>query len=164
MVSSLNPKAIVIRSSKIVHKSLTPHPLARFVTEEAICLMFRIGFDDIYTVECWRYVVYVHAQGVSSFVSYADFPPTVGVQPPTRADFIKWRRRWRKQHNQAHRKQAPEWWEEYFISEFWQAPTESVLHSWGELVGTIKFAFSEDTLAEIFNFYGHTSLLKHLQG
>lgn len=153
MVSSLSPKAIVIRSSKIVHKSLTLHPLARFVTEEAICLMFQIEFDDIYTVECWRYVVYVHAKGVSSFVSYADFPPTVGVQPPTKADFIKWRRRWRKQHNHAHRKQAPEWWEEYFISEFCQASSESVLHSWGELVGSIKFVFSEDSLAEIRRNY-----------
>lgn len=153
MVSLLNPKAIVIRPSKIVHKSLTPHPLARFVTEEAICLMFHIGFDDIYTVECWRYVVYVHAKGISTFVSYADFPPTVGVQPPSTLDFIKWRRRWRKQHDAAHRKQAPEWWEEFFIREFWQAPSESVLQNWGELVGRIKFVFSEDSLVKLRRHY-----------
>ncbi|QLE54370.1 hypothetical protein [Nostoc sp. TCL26-01] len=146
MVSSLQGKALAIRASKIIHKSFTPHPLARFVTEEAICLMFRIAFDDIYTVECWRYVVYVHAKGVSSFVSYADFPPIVGVQAPTTRDFIKWRKRWRKNHDGVYRQQAPSWWAEFFVNEFWQASSEEELHNWSQLVSLIKFAFPEDTL------------------
>ncbi|MBH8565340.1 hypothetical protein I8748_24690 [Nostoc sp. CENA67] len=153
MVSSLKAKRLVIRESKIVHKSLTPHRLARFVTEEAVCLMFQINFEDIYTVECWRYVVYVHAKGVSKFVSYASFPPIVGVQLPTESDFIKWRKRWRKQHEGDYRKQAPKWWADFFIQEFWQANSESVLYSWRELIELINFAFHEDTLQQLRNSY-----------
>ncbi|MBD2598348.1 hypothetical protein BCD64_21535 [Nostoc sp. MBR 210] len=153
MVSSLKPRTLVIRASKIVHKSLCINSLARFVTEEAICLMFRIGFGDIHTIECWRYVVYIHAKGVSRFVSYADFPPILGVEPPTPAEFVKWRRRWRKQHDYAYRKQAPEWWTEFFINEFWQAISEQNLQSWGELIAVIKFAFTEETLQELRKSY-----------
>jgi len=153
MVSSLKPRALVIRASKIVHKSSLQHPLARFVTEEAICLMFRIGFGDIHTIECWRYVVYVNAKGISRFVSYADFPPILGVAPPTPSEFIRWRRRWRKQHDYAERKQAPEWWAEFFMNEFWQALSQDTLQSWGELVGLIKFAFPEETLQELRKSY-----------
>lgn len=153
MVSSLLTKMLVIRTSKIVYKSATPHQLARFVSEEAVCLMFRIGFEDIYTVECWRHIVYIHAKGVSKFVSYADFPPIVGVTPPTALDCIKWRKRWRKTHDHAYKKQAPYWWAEFFTNEFRQASSESVLSSWGQLVELIKFAFAEDTLQEIRRSY-----------
>jgi hypothetical protein len=153
MVSSLQPKAQNIRESKIVHKSLTLHPLGRFVTEEAVCLMFQISLQDIYTVECWRYVVYVHAKGVSKFVSYADFPPIVGVQPPRQSDLIKWRRRWRKQHDYAYKKQAPKWWAQFFTQEFLQATSESELYSWGELVELIPYAFHEETLQELRQNY-----------
>ncbi|NDJ20461.1 hypothetical protein GS682_02125 [Nostoc sp. B(2019)] len=153
MVSSLQPKALNIRESKIVHKSLTLHQLVRFVTEEAVCLMFKISFKDIYTVECWRYVVYIHAKGVSKFVSYADFPPIVGVQPPRRSDLIKWRRRWRKQHDYAYKKQAPNWWAQFFTQEFLQATSESELYSWGELVGLITYAFAKDTLHQLRKSY-----------
>jgi hypothetical protein len=148
MVSSLQRKAVVIRASKIVHKSSTLHQLTRFVTEEAICLMFNISFEDIYVVECWRYVVYVHGTGVSKFVSYADFPPILGVAPPRVRDFIKWRKRWRKQ-NELYRKQAPNWWAKFFAQEFSQATSEDVFHSWGKLVELITFAFNEDTLQEL---------------
>ncbi|MCX7593316.1 MAG: hypothetical protein N2235_06080 [Fischerella sp.] len=146
MLSLPKPKALVIRESKIVHKSPIIHTLARFVTEEAVCLMFNIKLEDIYVVECWRYIVYVHAKGVSKFVSYADFPPIVGVKPPTPAEMLKWRKRWRKQSNAVCRKQAPKWWAEFFADEFWQAFSESALRSWGELVELIKFAFNEETL------------------
>ncbi|MBD2494574.1 hypothetical protein [Nostoc sp. FACHB-280] len=153
MVSSLKPRTLVIRASKIVHKSLCINSLARFVTEEAICLMFRIGFGDIHTIECWRYVVYIHAKGVSRFVSYADFPPILGVESPKPAEFVKWRRRWRKQNDYAYRKQAPEWWTEFFINEFWQAISEHNLQCWGELIALIKFAFTEETLQELRKSY-----------
>ncbi|NWF58540.1 MAG: hypothetical protein HXY43_04320 [Fischerella sp.] len=146
MLSLPKPKALVIRESKIVHKSRIIHALARFVTEEAVCLMFNIQLEDIYVVECWRYMVYVHAKGVSKFVSYADFPPIVGVKPPTPTEMLKWRKRWRKQSIAAYRKQAPKWWAEFFAYEFWQAFSEPTLHSWAELVELIKFAFNEETL------------------
>lgn len=159
MVSSLQRKALAIRESKIVHKSLISHQLSRFVTEEAICLMYRISLQDIYVVECWRYVVYVHAQGVSKFVSYADFPPILGVTPPTTTNFIKWRKRWRQQHDYAYRKQAPQWWAEFFAQEFRQATSESVLYGWSKLLGLITFAFTEDTWQTLQASYYQEKLL-----
>ncbi|KAB8318611.1 hypothetical protein SD81_015420 [Tolypothrix campylonemoides VB511288] len=155
MVSSLKPKTLVIRESKIVHKSSILHQLARFVTEEAVCLMFNIKLEDIYVVECWRYVVYVHAKGVSKFVSYADFPPIIGVKPPTPAEFVKWRKRWQRRNDPAQSKQAPKWWAEFFANEFWQALSEPVLCSWGKLVGLIKFALTESTLQKLRESYRH---------
>ncbi|OUL31301.1 hypothetical protein [Nostoc sp. 106C] len=149
MLSSLKPKALVIRESKIVHKSAIVHPLARFVTEEAICLIFQISVEEIYTVECWHYMVYVHGKGLSKFVSYADFPPILGVQPPNKSDFVKWRRRWRKQNEPHQNKQAPQWWTEFFANEFWQAHSEDILHSWEQLVELIQFAFNPEKLEEL---------------
>ncbi|BAY63795.1 hypothetical protein NIES22_38850 [Calothrix brevissima NIES-22] len=159
MLSSLKPKALVIRESKIIHKSAIVHPLARFVTEEAICLRFQINREDIYTVECWRYIIYVHGKGVSKFVSYADFPPILGVKAPTQSDVVKWRRRWRKQYEPHRHKQAPHWWGEFFIDEFSQAHSEAMLHSWVELVESIQFAFNPEKLAELRNSYQQEKLL-----
>ncbi|MDM9381055.1 hypothetical protein QUB80_10100 [Chlorogloeopsis sp. ULAP01] len=153
MLSSSTLKKLVIRESKIVHKSPVINPLARFVTEEAVALMFKIKFEDIYVVECWRYVVYVHAKGVSKFVSYADFPPIVGVKPPTSAEIAKWRRRWRKHPDPARKRQAPNWWVDFFSCEFWQALSKARLSNWSELVGLIKFAFNEETLWELQQIY-----------
>ncbi len=153
MLSSLQPKTLVIRESKILHKSPIINPLARFVTEEAVCLMFNIKLEDIYSVQCWRYIVYIHAKGLSKFVSYADFPPIVGVAPPTTRECVKWRRRWRKQNSPAYRKQAPKWWADFFAHEFWQSLSKSALYDWGKLVGLIKFAFSEDILQQLRQSY-----------
>jgi hypothetical protein len=155
MVSLLKEKTLVIRESKIVHKSPVIQNLARFVTEEAVCLMFNLSLEDIYTVECWRYIVYVHAKGVSKFLSYADFPPIVGVEPPTQSECVKWRKRWRKQLEPKLRKQAPACWAKFFTAEFFQALNESVLSAWGKLVGTIKFAFDEETLQKLRKSYSY---------
>ncbi|WP_016951403.1 hypothetical protein [Anabaena sp. PCC 7108] len=159
MVSSLKPKTTPIRTSKIVHKSSTLHQLARFVTEDAVCVMFKISFENIYTVECWRYVVYVHGKGLSKFVSYADFPPIISVDSPTTSDCIKWRKRWRKCHNYGQRKHAPSWWGVFFTCKFCEASSESVLYSWGQLIGLIKFAFSEETLQELRRSYSQEKAL-----
>ncbi|TAF10195.1 MAG: hypothetical protein EAZ77_03705 [Nostocales cyanobacterium] len=153
MVSSLKAKTTPIRSSKIVHKSSTLHPQARFVSEEAVCVMFRISFEDIYTVECWRYIVYVHGKGISKFVSYADFPPIIGVGSPTAQDCTKWRKRWRKSHDYAHKKHAPHWWAEFFTRQFAEAASESILSSWWQLIGLINFAFSQETLQQLRSSY-----------
>ncbi|MBD2570257.1 hypothetical protein [Anabaena lutea] len=153
MVSSLKPKTTSIRTSKIVHKSSTLHQLTRFVTEDAVCVMFKINFEDIYKVECWRYVVYVHGKGLSKFVSYADFPPIISVDSPTTSDCIKWRKRWRKYSNYTQRKHAPSWWGVFFTRQFCEASSESVLYSWGQLIALIKFAFSEETLQELRRSY-----------
>ncbi|GAB1543880.1 hypothetical protein NUACC21_65560 [Scytonema sp. NUACC21] len=115
--------------------------------------MFNINLEDIYVVECWRYVVYVHGKGISKFVSYADFPPIIGVEPPTPIEFLKWRKRWRKHNDPSQRKQAPKWWATFFTNEFWQAFSDSALCSWGELLCSIQFAFTELTFEELQQSY-----------
>ncbi|AFY53240.1 hypothetical protein Riv7116_0647 [Rivularia sp. PCC 7116] len=159
MVSLLKPRKLVIRESKISYKSSEIHPLGRFVTEEAVCLKFKIKFEDIYVVECWRYVVYVHGKGLSKFVSYADFPPIIGVAPPTASEIAKWRRRWLKQHHFINRKQAPRWWARFFAIQFDKSIEEKFLHEWGKLIGLIKFAFHEEILQQLRNCYRHNKEL-----
>ncbi len=108
---------------------------------------------DIYVVECWRYVVYVHGKGLSKFVSYADFPPIIGVAPPTASEIAKWRRRWLKQHNFVRSNQAPRWWAQFFAIQFKQSMCETVLYDWGKLIRLIKFAFNEEILQQLRNSY-----------
>ncbi|MEM9927681.1 MAG: hypothetical protein AAF915_28805 [Cyanobacteria bacterium P01_D01_bin.50] len=159
MVSLLKPRKLIIRESKIAYKSSEIHPLARFVTEEAVCLKFNIKFEDIYIVECWQYIVYVHAKGVSKFVSYADFPPVIGVKPPSASEMAKWCRRWLKQHDFVNRKQAPKWWAQFFINQFEKAPWENFLYDWGKLIRLIKFAFNEETLQKLRESYRQNKAL-----
>ena len=159
MVSLLKPRKLVIKASKISYKSSEIHPLARFVTEEAVCLKFKIKFEDIYVVECWQYVVYVHGKGLSKFVSYADFPPVIGVAPPTTSEMTKWRRRWLKQHNFINSKQAPRWWAQFFAVQFNQSIAETVLYNWGKLINSIRFAFNEEILQKLRNCYRHNKEL-----
>ena len=138
------------RRSKIISKSKKPHSLARFVTEETVAFMFNIKSKQIYRIECWRNIVYVHGQGVSRFVSYADFPPVLGVSAPTFADFRKWRRRWYKRWGQ---KLAPEFWTNFFIYQFKQTQTKSDRQEWCELVGKVKELMSETELYKLRKLY-----------
>ena len=90
MIASSQLKSSTLTCSKILHKSPILHPLARFVTEETVALLFNIAVDEIYRIECCRYMVYVHAKSISRFVSYADFPPIVGVNAIALQDFGRW--------------------------------------------------------------------------
>ncbi|WP_293024134.1 MULTISPECIES: hypothetical protein [unclassified Moorena] len=63
------------------------------VTENTVALFFNIQPEEIYRIDCWQHVVYVHAKGVSQFVSYADFPPILGVDPPKTGDYDRWLKR-----------------------------------------------------------------------
>ena len=67
--------------------------------------MFDLAVEEIYSVERWAHIVYVRGRGVSRFVSYADFPPRLGVAPPTDKDFALWRRRWRQRQRQQQKNQ-----------------------------------------------------------
>ncbi|MEM7726237.1 MAG: hypothetical protein AAF208_07670 [Cyanobacteria bacterium P01_A01_bin.45] len=145
MLSSLKLKKTLPKESKIVHKSKTVHRLARFMTEEAVCLMFGIEWEDIHRIECWQYIVYVHAKGVSKFVSYADFPPILGVTLPNKIDCIKWRRRFAHYSKSIYNKKAPQWWEQFYTEELHNT-CEFTSESWNNLLGSIDFAFSESTL------------------
>lgn len=90
---------------------------------------------------------------MSKFVSYADFPPILGVAPPTGKDFAYWRKRWKKRQQAEQKKQAPPFWVQFFAHQFHHTPSVPVLFNWGNLVGLIKFAFAEATLQELRESY-----------
>jgi hypothetical protein len=150
MVSTPTPKSPVIKESKIIHKSLVLHPLVRFVNEETAAWLVNLKPEQIYRIDCWRHVVYIHGKGVSKFVSYGDFPPTLGVAPPTNADFVRWRKRWKTKWNS---KQAPDFWQEFYAYQFQQTICVERLLEWGKLVGLVKSVLSEAALAWLREVY-----------
>lgn len=117
------------------------HPLARFVTVEAIALLLNLNPHEIYRINCWRYVIHVVGKGVSTFVSYADIPPILDAEPPKPEDINCWRKRWRKNQYK-----APSFWVEFYSQKFRLAPSIAEMYRWGELVNIIKFALSETAL------------------
>ncbi|HEY9853658.1 MAG TPA: hypothetical protein V6D28_29580 [Leptolyngbyaceae cyanobacterium] len=135
-----------IRESKILHKSPILHPLARFITEEAVALMFHLALENVYRITCLRYVVHVHGKGVSRFVSYADFSPILAVNPPTSSDFVFWRKRW-------HKKPAQELWQKFYTIRFKNALSVMELFEWGTIVNMVKSLLSEEILTELRELY-----------
>jgi hypothetical protein len=135
MIGQPSPNSPAIRESKINYKSPVRHPLARFVTEETVALMFNIRIEDIHRIDCKQHVVYVHAKTVSRFVSYADFPPILGVSPPQWEDVARWLKRWRKRWL-SHL--APPFWTEFYIYQFKHARSVAESQAWGKLVAQIR--------------------------
>lgn len=150
MIAILTVNAPVITESKIIHKSAILHPLARFVTEQTVTLMFNLKLEQIYQIQCWRYVVYVHAEGISKFVSYADFPAILDVEPPKSQDLVRWRKRWYKQSRS---KQAPEFWTAFYSYQFDHAVSYQQLRLWGQLVGLVKEAIASPALEQLRQTY-----------
>lgn len=150
--SEIEVRSLVIRESKIIHRSPVLHPLARFVTEETTAMMFDIAPEQIERIECWRNIVYVHAEGVSRFVSYADFPAILGVQPPENQDFVLWRKRWRKRW---HSRLAPEFWQRFYCQQFYNAQSVTELYSWGNLVNAIGSVLSQTVLEHLRQVFLH---------
>jgi hypothetical protein len=150
MVSTPKLKTPVIRESKINHKSGVLHPLVRFVTEETAALLFNLDPEEIYRIDCWRHVVYVHGKGVSKFVSYADFPPILEVEAPTHQDFVRWRKRWK---NRWKISLAPEFWKKFYKHQFKHASTEVNLLCWGKLVAIVKRVLSVAAVEELREAY-----------
>jgi hypothetical protein len=146
MISDTPRKSSAIGESKIIHKSPVLHPLARFVTEGTVALLFNISTDDIYRIECCRYMVYVHAKGISRFVSYADFPPIVGVELPKIQDFGRWYKRWKG-------KLAPLFWTKFYTHKFKEAVSVDSLHEWGLLVAKLKSVISASGLQQLRDVY-----------
>ncbi|MGB5959242.1 MAG: hypothetical protein WBG73_01180 [Coleofasciculaceae cyanobacterium] len=151
-------KKLVITQSKINHKSGILHPLVRFVTEETVALLFNLQPDEIYRIDCWRHVVYIHGKGVSKFVSYADFPPHIGVETPTTQDFVRWRKRWKKRWKL---NQAPKFWTQFYTYQFKQAATESKLLNWGKLIAVIKSVLSDTSVQQLREAYKQEKYLWH---
>ena len=129
------------------------HPLARFVTRDAIALLLNLKIEDIYRIDCWRYVIHVVGKGVSTFVSYADLPPIVGVEPPTDQDFVRWRKRWQK-----NKKQAPAFWVDFYKEKFLKAETIAQLYNWGKIVSVIKLGLTLTSLQELRIVYSQKRL------
>ncbi len=152
MVSTPKAKTPVIRASKINHKSPVLHPLVRFVTEQTAAVLFNLEPDEIYRIDCWRHVVYVHGKGVSKFVSYADFPPNLDVEIPTNQDFVRWRKRWRNRWKISH---APEFWTNFYKHQFKEASTESNFLAWGKLVAIVKSALSVAAVEQLREAFRH---------
>lgn len=114
------------------------HPQIRFVSQEAIALCLGRPSAEIYRVDCWRYVVHVVGKGISTFVSYADMPPILGVSAPVAADVRMWRKRWRK-----HRHLAPRFWLAFYAQKFQAVSDLGELAAWDELVAYIHFGLTE---------------------
>ncbi|MUG95847.1 hypothetical protein F7734_27215 [Scytonema sp. UIC 10036] len=130
-------------------ESKSIHPLARFVTPEAISLLLKIQTEQIKEIRLWPNVILVVARGLTRFVSYADLPPIVEAEPPKKQDFILWRKRWRKNET----KQAPEFWQEFYKRKFQQASSVSELYKWGVVVRAIKSAICQTALSFLRNQY-----------
>lgn len=158
MVSTPMAKKLVITQSKINHKSGILHPLVRFVTEETVALLFNLQPDEIYRIDCWRHVVYIHGKGVSKFVSYADFPPHIGVETPTTQDFLRWRKRWQKRWKL---NQAPKFWTKFYTYQFQQAATETKLLNWGKLIAAIKSVLSDTAVQQLREAYKQEKYFWH---
>jgi len=125
-------------------KAKSNHPLARFVTKEAIALCLNLQLEQIYKIDCWRYVIHVVGKGVSTFVSYADLPPILGVEPPTNKDFWRWRKRFAK-----HNKQAPQFWQEFYQQKLQQAASQTEIDNWEQIIATIEHILPPDVLAAL---------------
>jgi hypothetical protein len=135
-----------IRSSKITYKSPFLHSLARFVTEEAVSIMFGIDMEDIKRIDCYSHVVYVHANNVSRFVSYADFPPPPSVGTQFSQVFWRWRKRWR-QHSSS--RYAPEWWQSFYIQQIQKSFSNDDFIEWCKVLILIKSALSDNAWQQI---------------
>ena len=90
-------------------------------------MLFNLSPDEIYRIECWQHIVYVHGKGLSRFISYADFPPILEAEPPTSQDMVRWRKRWKSPI-------APEFWTIFYRYQFNRATSESQLLAWGQFV------------------------------
>ena len=143
--------------SKIKYNFRQPHPLLRFVTEETVAFLFAIDVEQIYRIECWQHVVYIHAEGVSRFVSYGDFPPVITAEKPDRRDFIYWRKRWVKKFK---RIIAPEFWVKFYTQKFIEARSQEELREWGELIAILNFVFKNTNIERLRENYAYQRFLK----
>lgn len=114
------------------------HPQIRFVSHESIAMYLSRETTEIYRIDCWRYVAHVVGKGLSTFVSYADLPPILGVVSPVATDVRLWRKRWRR-----HGHLAPRFWVEFYTQKFQSVTDLEELAAWDELVAYIHFGLTE---------------------
>jgi hypothetical protein len=139
-------KPPVITKVKISHRGQILHPFERFVAAETVTLMFGVSAEEIYRIDCWRYVVYVHGKGISRFVSYADFPPTVRVDRLEMRDFKRWERRW---YNLSKIRKAPNFWVKYYCDQLQKANSIEQLEGWKETIDRFETQWTEKARQEL---------------
>ncbi len=125
------------------------NPLSRFVTKEAVAKVLKVKPEQIREIRCWAYVIHVVGVGISRFVSYADMPPILGVEPPTLQNCIRWRKRWRSSQHQ-----APIFWVDFYEGKFRQSRSVEELYNWGKLVGKIKHGLLGLQVEGLRHIYG----------
>ncbi len=129
------------------NKSTVAHPLGRFVTRDALAFHLGIKSDNIYKISCWRYVIHVVGKGKSRFVSYADMPPILGVEPPIKADFAKWKKRIKTRKQ----KYVPKFWAQFYVKKFEDSNSIQTLLKWENLVKQCKSLISLEGVKKIDN-------------
>jgi hypothetical protein len=142
-----------IRESKIIHKRAKLHPLAGFVTEEAVALKFNVKIEEIHRIELWDKLVYVYAGKLSRFVSYADFPPVVRDSLPNTLQKVMWRERIYNIKDQAKKTHLFTWWCQFYGDRLSESKNEVELRKWGEILAILKPFVPENminTLREIY--------------
>ncbi|MDT9339022.1 hypothetical protein VV11_005915 [Trichodesmium erythraeum 21-75] len=121
------------------------HPLGRFVTIDALSFHLGIKWDNIYKISCWKYVIHVVGKGKSRFVSYADMPPVIGVEPPRKADFAKWRKRIKTRKQ----KYVPKFWAQFYVKKIEDSNSIKTLLNWNSLVNQCKSLISLEGVQKI---------------
>jgi hypothetical protein len=120
------------------------NPQSRFATTEAIAMHLKRSPAEIYKVNCWKYVVHVVGKKMSTFVSYADLPPIVGVALPNHRDVRAWRKRWKKYDHT-----APLFWHNFYVEKLRQVSSMEELQAWEEVLSYINFGLPESSRIEL---------------
>jgi hypothetical protein len=128
---------------------LLTNPQSRFVTKAAVVMHLKRSTDEIYKVNCWRYVVHVVGKKTSTFVSYADLPPIIGVALPNHRDVRAWRKRWKKYDNT-----APLFWYSFYAEKLRQVTTMEELQAWEEVLSYVGFGLPAASRTELEGICG----------
>ena len=135
--------------AEIRHEAIVPHPQTRFVTAEAVAQILNVDPEHLTEIRCWANVMLVIGHNISKFVSYADLPPILGVEPPVAKDILRWRKRWHK--TKTHK--APAFWVQFYAQKFQQATSLTELENWGQLVRSIQFGLEMVSRQWLQNLY-----------
>ncbi|NEQ40179.1 MAG: hypothetical protein F6K40_29630 [Okeania sp. SIO3I5] len=127
------------------NKYTSTNPLGRFVTRDALSFHLGIKSDNIYKISCWKYVIHVVGKGKSRFVSYADMPPVLGVEPPRKGDFAKWRKRIKTRKQ----KYVPKFWAQFYVKQIEDSNSVETLLNWKSLVSQCKSLISLEGVKKI---------------
>ena len=136
--------------AQIKYEATNPHPMARFVTVEALALLLNVTVEQIEEIRYWASTIFVMGEKFSRFVSYADLPPILGVDPPDSDDYLRWRKRWK-----SNKDQAPPFWVAFYTKKFRFCRSVPELYTWGQLVSVFKHALSQEGLVSLREVYKH---------